>query len=338
MAERARTVIPDLVSVIVPVYNRERFLREAVDCVYAQTYRPIELVLVDDGSTDGTRDMCDHLSAERPDMIRVANRPNGGPGAARETGRLVARGEVIQYLDSDDWIAPTKLERQVAALRERPEADVCYCITAEEGPGAKSGRAVSARTGENLERLFPDLLAGRCWQTVSPLWRRSLTDRIGPWTALRQEEDWEYDARAAALGADLIWLPERLAVYRHHEYPRAAHEWRRDPERMRDRVRAHTLIYSHAREAEIGPDEPCMQRFSRALFLLSRQCGAAGLPAESHSLFALAREAAGSVRGGRADFRGYEIAARLLGWGRAGWIACQADRLRGGEAAEAGTR
>jgi glycosyltransferase involved in cell wall biosynthesis len=334
----AEEIVRGLVSVIVPVYNRERFLREAVECVKAQTYRPVELILVDDGSTDGTGEVCEHLAAERPETVRAVGRPNGGPGAARETGRLVARGEFVQYLDSDDWITPTKLERQVAVLREHPEADVCYCITMEERPGAVPAGTVSARTGEKLERLFPDLLAGRCWQTVSPLWRRSLTERIGPWTALRQEEDWEYDARAAALGAVLVWLPERLAIYRHHEFPRAAHEWEHDPERMRDRVRAHTLIYSHARDAGVGPEEPCMQRFSRSLFLLSRQGGAAGLPAESRSLFVLAREAAGPARGGRADFRGYEIAARLLGWRTAGWMACQADRLRGREAAEAGTR
>lgn len=331
----AEEVGQDLVSVIVPVYNRERFLREAVDCVEAQTYRPIELVLVDDGSTDGTRGICDRLSEARPDMIRVQHRLNGGPGAARETGRLLASGEFIQYLDSDDWIAPTKLERQVMVLRDHPAADICYCRVTDVDEAGVRSPADSMRTGCEFAALFPELLAGRIWPTMSPLWRRSLTDRIGPWTALCQEEDWEYDARAATLGAVPVWLPELLAVYRHHEFPRAAHVWKRVPERMRDRARAHTLIYSHALRAGIGPDEPCMQRFSRALFLLSRQCGAAGLSAESHSLFGLAREAAGPARGSGADFRGYEISARLFGWRTAGWIACQADRLRSGKAAEA---
>jgi glycosyltransferase involved in cell wall biosynthesis len=323
----AEEIVRGLVSVIVPVYNRERFLREAVDCVEAQTYRPIELVLVDDGSTDSTRDMCDRLSAERPGMIRVAHRLNGGPGAARETGRLLANGEFIQYLDSDDWIAPTKLERQVMALRDHPGAEICYCRVTDVDEDDVRSPADSMRTGYEFTALFPQLLAGRIWPTMSPLWRRSLIDRIGEWTGLRQEEDWEYDARAGALGAKIICIRESLAVYRHHGGPRAAHAWQHDPERMRDRARAYILIYGHARLAGIGPVEPCMQRFSRSLFLLSRLCGGAGLDAESRSLFDLAREAAGPVRGRGADFRGYRALAKLLGWRQTGLAACWWDRV-----------
>ena len=73
----------NLVSTIIPVYNRARFLDEAVESVLQQMHRPIELILVDDGSTDGTADKVDQLAAQHPDIIRVIHQDNGGAGAAR---------------------------------------------------------------------------------------------------------------------------------------------------------------------------------------------------------------------------------------------------------------
>src|SRR5262249_49515606 len=103
-----------LVSVIIPVFNRAAMLVEAVTSALAQTHRPIEIVIVDDGSTDDTVRVADELAN---DSVRVVHQANGGPGAAREAGRRIARGELIQHLDSDDFLLPRKLELQVAALR-----------------------------------------------------------------------------------------------------------------------------------------------------------------------------------------------------------------------------
>src|SRR5436305_2913060 len=100
----------DLVSTVIPVYNRPDLLREAVACVVAQTHRPIEILVVDDGSTDETPAVAGQLAASYRDILRVIRKPNGGPGAAREAGRVAARGEFLQYLDSDDWIHPRKFE------------------------------------------------------------------------------------------------------------------------------------------------------------------------------------------------------------------------------------
>src|SRR5437667_5508564 len=91
-----------LVSTIIPVYNRTTLLREAVGSVLAQTYRPVEAILVDDGSTDDTPQTCRELAQKYPGEVRVVRGENRGPGLAREQGRQLARGEFIQYLDSDD--------------------------------------------------------------------------------------------------------------------------------------------------------------------------------------------------------------------------------------------
>src|SRR5689334_3698307 len=99
-------------------------LREAVGSVLAQTWRPIEIIIVDDGSTDEETPAAIRELASQHDEIRGTRIENGGPGAAREAGRQLARGEFIQYLDSDDLLLPRKFELQVAALRSRPEAGV----------------------------------------------------------------------------------------------------------------------------------------------------------------------------------------------------------------------
>src|SRR5215472_7466164 len=109
-------MLEGLASTIIPVHNRALLLRQAVASVLAQTYRPIEIIIVDDGSTDDTAREAEAL-AKAYSGVRAIHRSNGGPGAARETGRLAANGEFIQYLDSDDLLLPNKFELQVNGLR-----------------------------------------------------------------------------------------------------------------------------------------------------------------------------------------------------------------------------
>jgi glycosyltransferase involved in cell wall biosynthesis len=314
-----------LVTTLVPVYNRAAMLREAVASVMAQTYRPIEIIVIDDGSTDDTAAVADELAASI-DELRVIHQPNRGVGLAREAGRLAARGEFIQHLDSDDVLYPRKFELQVAGLRAQPECGVSYGWTRGRKADGKLAERAERDTGRRIETMFPAMLQSRIWQTLTPLYRKTLIDRAGSWLPLINEEDWEYDARIAAFGVRLHFVEEWLAEFRHHGGERLS---RRGyvPRVMRDRARAHALIYEHARRAGIGEDAPEMQHYARELFLLARQCGAAGLAAESRMLFNLARDASGSRR---ADlkFRAYRIAAALLGWRLTGRLACITDRLR----------
>jgi hypothetical protein len=111
-----------------------------------------------------------------------------------------------------------------------------------------------------------------------------------------------------------------------------------DTAAWRDRARAHSLIFGHATRAGIGASAPEMQSFSRELFLLSRQCGAAGLAEESKSLFELAREACGRPRSRGWDFRLYRALAAVSGWSAAGRLACWGDRLRRARIAQSRNR
>lgn len=322
--------VQGLVSVVIPVHDRAGMMKEAVASVVAQTYRPVEVLLVDDGSTDGTAEACEELASGMLDLVRVIHRPNGGPGAARETGRLAARGEFLQYLDSDDLLLPRKLEIQVAALRSAPDAGVAYGYTRFRKSDGSLVEGPWKGSGAERETMFPAFLTERWWDTPTPLYRRSVTDAAGPWLSLRQEEDWEYDCRVAALGTRLVQVKEFVAEVRDHGEDRLSRGEPLDPVRCRARARAHAEVYGHARRAGIGSESPEMQRYARELFLLARQCGAAGLPEESRQLFGLAREASGPDRARGLDFRAYRAAASLLGWAVVGGLACRADGLRRG--------
>jgi hypothetical protein len=124
----------------------------------------------------------------------------------------------------------------------------------------------------------------------------------------------------------LHYVPEWGSEFRHHDQVRLSASGL-DPNVLRDRARAHTLIFEHADRAGIGPETPEMQSFARELFLLARQCGAAGLGAESEMLFAVARKASGPD-GNRLQFRAYRAVTRILGWPLTGKLACISDRLR----------
>jgi glycosyltransferase involved in cell wall biosynthesis len=319
-------VEPGLVTTIIPVFNRASMLREAVASVLAQTYQPIEILIVDDGSTDDTGAVADELAAEHPDLIRVIHQQNAGVGPAREAGRLAARGEFIQHLDSDDLLYPRKFEMQVAGLRAHPECGASYGWTREHLPNGELRSKPGRSTGERIETMFPAMLQSRCWQTTTPLYRASLIQRAGAWLPLRNEEDWEYDARIAALGVRLHYCEDWVSEMRHHRRGRLS-DFSMRPDVLRDRARAHALILEHAWRAGIDADAPEMKHFARELFLLARQCGDAGLPEESKMLFLLARQASGA-RGNHIQFRLYAAGARVLGWSLMGKISCLSDHLR----------
>jgi hypothetical protein len=321
-------MIAGLVSTIIPVFNRPAQLREAVTSVLAQDWRPIEVIVVDDGSTDDTLATAHALASEHRGIVRVLTQANAGPGPARERGRVAAQGEFIQYLDSDDVLLPGKFTAQAKALQERPDCDVAYGKTRyRQADGTVVTADWKAHFGVR-DTMFPSFLLERWWETATPLYRREVCDRAGAWTDLRLEEDWEYDCRIAALGGRLAWCDLEVCEHRDHRGTRLSRGSELDAPRQAQRARSHALIYGHARRAGIGPEAPEMQQFARSLFLLARQCGAAGLARESRELFDLARSASGAPRAHAADFRVYGLLARVFGWRTAGRLSAAMDHLR----------
>lgn len=110
------------ISVIVPIYGIEPYLRKCIESIMAQTYQNLEIILVDDGSRDGCPQICDEYAA-KDERIRVIHKPNGGLVNARKTGLLAATAELIGYVDGDDWIAPDFYENLYRAY-EKTHADI----------------------------------------------------------------------------------------------------------------------------------------------------------------------------------------------------------------------
>src|SRR5215813_6146334 len=108
------------VSILIPCFNAERWIAQAIESGLAQTYEEKEVIVIDDGSRDGSLEVIKSFG----DRIRWETGPNCGGNAARNRLLQLARGRWLQYLDADDYLLPTKLERQVAFLREHPECDV----------------------------------------------------------------------------------------------------------------------------------------------------------------------------------------------------------------------
>lgn len=115
-----------LISIIVPVYNVETYLNECVQSIINQTYRNIEVILIDDGSTDNCPAICDAFAVQDT-RVRVIHKENGGQSTARNVGLKVARGEFIGFVDSDDFIAPEMFETLINGFSGHQEIGVCAC-------------------------------------------------------------------------------------------------------------------------------------------------------------------------------------------------------------------
>jgi glycosyltransferase involved in cell wall biosynthesis len=182
-----------LVSVIIPNYNHARFLGDAIRSVLAQTYRPVEIIVVDDGSTDNSA----QVAAGFADQIRYIYQTNAGLSAARNTGLRAAKGELIGVLDADDMYEPNFLETLVAALQADPQADGVYCGYQFVDETNNPLPQIENRPVPSAD-LYPALLDGNFFVPESVFLRRHVYDEVGFFDeSLRACEDWDVWLRAA---------------------------------------------------------------------------------------------------------------------------------------------
>ena len=211
-----------LVSVIIPAFNQSHYLGAAIESVLAQTYRNFEIIIVDDGSTDDTRQVAQGF--ERPN-VRYVYQANAGLSAARNTGVRNARGEYLAYLDSDDLFTPQKLDLLVAQLERDPQ----FGFVAGQ---AQLINEYSEALDEVLNTPPPDdpsdLLLWNPFHVGSMLVQRAWQERAGVFDeSLRAYEDWDMWLRLALLGCRMGWVAEPVSLYRFHTA-----QMTRDRERM----------------------------------------------------------------------------------------------------------
>jgi len=205
-----------MVSFVIPNYNHARYLGDAIRSALAQTYPHIELIVVDDGSTDDSRSVVEYWIAEHGERIRYIYQTNAGLSAARNTGVQAACGEYIALLDADDLVEQTYAERLLAALAQSPDADGVYCgfrfVDQDNQDLLRTERRTFA-----AEALYPALLMGNFWVPESVLVRRSCYTAMGEFDpALRACEDWDVWLRFARhyrlVGIDDVLIRYRVAA------------------------------------------------------------------------------------------------------------------------------
>ena len=212
-----------LVSVVIPVFNGEAHLAETIESVCGQTYRSVQVIVVDDGSTDASAAVAASYASSN---ICLVQQPNRGTGAARNAGIEQARGELLAHLDADDVWLPRHLERLVEALANAPNAEIaCGLIVEFVSPELSEDerRRVRAPRGPLPGHVLPAMLI-----------RRSAHDRVGAFeTSGSAGQDLVWLLRAKDLGLRMTEVPQLLVRRRLH----ASNKGRQHPELARQRCR-----------------------------------------------------------------------------------------------------
>jgi GT2 family glycosyltransferase len=202
------------VSVLVPAYNAERWIGEALDSILGQTVPAAEVIVIDDGSIDGTPGVVRGFGAR----VQYVRQENAGAAAARNRGLALARGDYIAFLDADDLWLPEKLEKQLALLERQPElkwvySDAYFFVDGRPETTSRIGRHLKLRSGN----IFEALLLGDFIASPTPVIHREVFARLGqfvmqpPW--LVYAEDWEMWLRIAQI-YPIGLVHEPLARYR----------------------------------------------------------------------------------------------------------------------------
>jgi O-antigen biosynthesis protein len=201
------------VSVIIPVFNDSKYIEAAINSVFNQTYNNYEIIIIDDGSTDNTRDLLKSFE----DQILYVYQENKGSAAARNFGIRLAKGELISFLDADDyWRMPEKLEKQVACFAEDSSLgciNTGWHLVDEEGNHLKTVQPWHKAPELNLETW----LKQKCVRTSAMMFRRQWLEKVGGFDEeLRQSHDVDLILRLSLAGCKTIWLKEETVCYRQH--------------------------------------------------------------------------------------------------------------------------
>jgi glycosyltransferase involved in cell wall biosynthesis len=207
-----------VVSVVMPVYQGREHLAEAVESVLAQTFAQFELLLVDDGSTDGSSEIA-RAYAGRDPRVHYTRQENAGQGAARNAGIGVARGEAVAFLDQDDLWLSDKLARQLPLL---DDTTVVYSDTyiLRDGGRSREERLSDHLDGWPVPATFESLIVGNPIPVLTALLSRGLLLAHGCFTsdpALKGVDDYDLWLRLATAGVTFSYIAEPLAVYRVHQ-------------------------------------------------------------------------------------------------------------------------
>lgn len=246
------------VSVIIPAYNREKFIARAIQSVLAQIYGDYEIIVVDDGSTDNTANIVKQFGGK----VKYILQPNGGSASARNRGIKESQGEYIAFLDSDDFWVPEKLNEQVKVLDNNPNVGIVYAkMPIVNEKGEQVGMKPSQPSGKNFKELL------EIWgdiPTSTVLTRRECFDKAGFFdTSLKTMQDIDMWLRIARL-YDLYEIEGKVLAYYYRHSGQITQNRIKVYEGL---VRIYTKIYKTFDDA---PKDILRRRISMNTYTLSR--------------------------------------------------------------------
>lgn len=208
--------MPLLVSTIVPVYNAARYLADALESILGQGYEPLEVIVVDDGSSDGS----DQIAARFRDQIQLVHQAHQGPAAARNRGLEMARGEILTFLDADDLWPEGNLDRLTGYLSDHPEAEIVM-------GRVQHLRLTEQPAGPPRFVEFREPVVGV--SLGSAAFRRGAFERIGLLDeTMRHSEDVDWFLRAREAGLSIAVLEQVALYYRLHGHNMTQNQKARD--------------------------------------------------------------------------------------------------------------
>lgn len=208
-----------LVSVIVPVYNVAPYLDKCLKSICTQTYRELEIILIDDGSTDGSGEKCDRWS-EKDSRIQVVHQKNGGVSSARNTGLSICTGELIGFVDSDDWLEADMIEKQEKCLTEnRADAVMCGFVDYPHGAPVRKGLFKSPPC-DFVDTVYQMMRRNGYFTS---LWAKLFSRKI----VFNNNDQYIQFDPTLAFGEDEVWLLQVLRQSKRTAFvPEALYYWR----------------------------------------------------------------------------------------------------------------
>ena len=296
-----------LVSVLIPAYNSESMVGDAIRSALAQTHPAVEVIVVDDGSTDGTLG----VAREYGDRVRVIEQENSGACAARNRALAEARGEYVKFLDADDLLTPDAIEVQLGAVqradagaRVAPYGDI-LAVDADRQPKTRQPRSrdIGAASPDLVERVVA-LLASNI-QTSLPLHRRDWLNEVGGFRPhLLRAQEYDLHLRLALAGVRFVHVPHVVTHVRHHASPDRitnTSPMLDDPDRHLESLRQRREMIEMAVGRPLPA--PVAEAFARGLWVQMRRLVQAGQGTAATRYAAEARQVDPGVRYAGSLFR-----------------------------------
>jgi glycosyltransferase involved in cell wall biosynthesis len=301
--------VTPLVSILIPAYNAAPWISETIRSALAQTWPQIEIIVVDDGSTDTTLTVANSFASPR---VRIVSQPNRGASSARNHALTLARGEYIQFLDADDLLAPDKIEsqlRRLLPLGPRTLASGAWARFESTLSSVVFTLQPNARDLSGVEFLQINFEEIAMMHPAAWLAPRALLDRSGSWDeALSLNDDGEYFARVALASDQIVFCTDARSYYRSNLSNSLSR--RKDPRALASLYRSVELTLEHLLAVDRSPRTVAAAAFAWkwAAFELYPTLSDLSRTAEAES-----KKLGGSSRPFPAGGR-FQLLSRLLGW------------------------